>query len=251
MVLYGPRPTAADLAYNELARQRQAPPYDGTDPEPFWNCTRNGTTFRIRAGTWDPFGQYFSIIESVENQTVEFIMRTIKAGSTVVDAGAAFGSYTIPFLVTGHPVHSFELEPMAFHELMSQIRFNSSLIKDEHVNCYNYGLWSSETHGDYYNLNYLKFRRLDDVLPDANDIGFVKIDVEGAELEVMKGGAELLKRNEPTMWIECHEIFKPGITPKVLDMIKTLGFKGFTIRQFNWVQGCTHLLVTRDDGQSK
>lgn len=246
MVLYGPRPTQADLAYNQIARQRQPPPYDGTDPEPFWNCTRNGTTFRVRAGNWDPFGQHYSIIQSVENQTVEHIMRTIPAGCTVVDAGAAFGSYTLPFLVTGHPVHSFELEVNSFHELMSQIRFNSGLIKPEHVNGYNYGLWSSETYGDYYNLNYLKFRRLDDVLPDISDVGFVKIDVEGAELEVMKGGAELLKRNEPSMWIECHEIFKPGITPKVLEMIHELGFKGYTIREFKLVTGCTHLLVAKE-----
>lgn len=246
MVLYGPRPTAADLAYNEVARQRRPPPYDGFDPEPYWNCTRNGTTFRVRAGTYDAFGQHYSIIQSVENQTVEHIMRIIPAGSTVVDVGACFGSYTLPFLVTGHPVHSFEIEVNSFHELMSQIRFNSGLIKPEHIHGYNYGLWSSEMTGDYYNINNLKFRRLDDVLPDSNDVGFVKIDVEGAELEVMKGGAQLLIRNQPTMWLECHEVFKPGITPKILDMVKELGFKGFTVRQFNWVTGCTHLLVSRD-----
>ena len=247
MVLYGPRPTAADLAYNELSRHRQSPPFDGTDPEPYWNCTRNGTTFRVRAGNWDAFGQYFSIIQSIENQTVEHTMRYLVPPDTaVIDVGAAFGSYTLPFLVTGHPVYSFELETTAFHELMSQIRFNSGLIKPEHINCYNYGLWSSETTGDYYNLNNIRFRRLDDVLPDLTNVSFVKIDVEGAEVEVMQGGAELLKRNKPSMWIECHEIFKPGITPKVLDKIKELGFKGYTIREFNLVEGCTHLLVAKE-----
>ncbi len=246
MVLYGPRPTAADLAYNELARQKIPPPFDGTDPEPFWNCTRNNVTFRVRAGSWDQYGQWFTFIHSGESEMIEYAIHNLApAGTSVVDVGSAYGSYTIPFLVNGHPVYSFELEVESFHEMMSHIRFNNSLIKDEHVNCYNYGLWSSETHGDYYNLNYVKFRRLDDVLPDISDVSFVKIDVEGAELEVMKGGGELLINNQPNMWIECHEIFKPGITPKVLDMIHELGFKGMTIREFEMVPGTKHLLISR------
>jgi len=246
MVLYGPRPTENDLAYNQISRTKKPPAYDGTDPEPFWYCNRNGKSFKVRAGNWDQFGQWFSIIHSGESQIVEHALRKLTPeGSTVIDVGSAFGSYTIPFLIHGHPTYAFEVEPEAFHEMMSHIRFNADLIKSEHVNCYNFGLWSSNCTGDFYDMKNLTFKTLDSVVPSIKDVSFVKIDVEGAEVEVMKGAAQVLQENQPNMWIECHEVFKPGITPKVLEMIHELGFKGSTIREFELVPGTKHLLVTK------
>jgi FkbM family methyltransferase len=42
---------------------------------------------------------------------------------------------------------------------------------------------------------------LDDVLP-TRGVGFIKIDVEGYELEVLKGASGLIRRNRPIMYIE-------------------------------------------------
>jgi FkbM family methyltransferase len=45
--------------------------------------------------------------------------------------------------------------------------------------------------------------RLDDIVPVLTQrIGFIKIDVEGAELEVLKGASELIKRDKPALVIE-------------------------------------------------
>src|SRR6185503_528653 len=169
MVLYGPTPSAADLKHNEEARHRPVPKPDGMSPEPYWNCTRNGVMFKVAVGNFDPYGQFFSIIHSIENQIVEHALRhLVQPNTAVIDAGAAFGSFTLPFLVTGHPTHSFEVEGTAFHELMSHIRLNKDKIKPEHINCYNYGLWSDTVTGDFYNMKNITFRKLDDVLPDIN-----------------------------------------------------------------------------------
>lgn len=44
---------------------------------------------------------------------------------------------------------------------------------------------------------------LDDVIPLSEKIDFVKIDVEGGEFGVLKGGKEILKKNKPTIIFEC------------------------------------------------
>src|SRR5262245_43980948 len=44
--------------------------------------------------------------------------------------------------------------------------------------------------------------RLDDVLPPGIDIRFVKIDVEGAELGVLRGSTEMLRRSRPFVVFE-------------------------------------------------
>ena len=49
----------------------------------------------------------------------------------------------------------------------------------------------------------VELRRLDEVIDPATRIDFVKIDVEGAELGVLKGGLQLLKNNRPIVIFEC------------------------------------------------
>jgi hypothetical protein len=44
--------------------------------------------------------------------------------------------------------------------------------------------------------------KLDDLVPTLKHVDFIKIDVEGAELEVLKGALELIGRNKPVLIIE-------------------------------------------------
>jgi FkbM family methyltransferase len=48
----------------------------------------------------------------------------------------------------------------------------------------------------------VRVERLDDVLPDGTSPVFVKIDVEGAEEEVLKGALETLRRHRPVLAFE-------------------------------------------------
>jgi len=49
----------------------------------------------------------------------------------------------------------------------------------------------------------VELRRLDDVIPPNIPIGLIKIDVEGAEMGVLRGAKELLNRDRPLVIFEC------------------------------------------------
>ena len=44
--------------------------------------------------------------------------------------------------------------------------------------------------------------RLDDVLPNESTVHFIKIDVEGAEFDVLKGAKQTLLKNKPLVLFE-------------------------------------------------
>ncbi len=48
----------------------------------------------------------------------------------------------------------------------------------------------------------VEIKRLDDVIPDSVKIDLIKIDVEGAELGVLKGAGNLIKRDKPYIIFE-------------------------------------------------
>lgn len=62
------------------------------------------------------------------------------------------------------------------------------------------------------------------------EIGLIKIDVEGAELNVLTGGRETLLRNNPVILFEQHlHDFTDGRS-KVIDHLKSIGYSFFIIK---------------------
>lgn len=49
----------------------------------------------------------------------------------------------------------------------------------------------------------VELNKLDDIIPDTIKIDLIKIDVEGGEFDVIRGGIELIKRDRPTIIFEC------------------------------------------------
>jgi FkbM family methyltransferase len=49
----------------------------------------------------------------------------------------------------------------------------------------------------------VEVKRLDEIIPSNSKIHLIKIDVEGGELGVIKGGLQLLKNNKPLIIFEC------------------------------------------------
>ncbi len=81
----------------------------------------------------------------------------------------------------------------------------------------------------------VELKKLDDVIPKDLPIHFIKIDVEGAELGVLKGATKLLKKNKPVVIFECglgaSEYY--NTTPeKVFDFFDGISMKLFLINDW-------------------
>jgi FkbM family methyltransferase len=70
-------------------------------------------------------------------------------------------------------------------------------------------------------------RRLDDYQLDA--VGFLKIDVEGHELAVLRGGSATIRRSLPLMLIEIEERHKPNAVANVSGFLHHFGYEGYFI----------------------
>jgi FkbM family methyltransferase len=67
-------------------------------------------------------------------------------------------------------------------------------------------------------------RRLDSF--DLAPAGFIKLDVEGHELAVLRGASQLLTRNRPNLLIELEERFGEGTIARVREFLTPLGYQG-------------------------
>jgi FkbM family methyltransferase len=160
-------------------------------------------------------------------------------GETVLDIGAAFGSYALPALACGARVVCFSPAQLDTELLTLNLEQNPELKK--RCKIVRDGLYSREGwfqpdrceyRGDSLfseaptNAGWLPVRSLDSFLDEHPGIGrvdWMKLDVEGAELEVLKGAEKCLRMYRPRILVEEHEQHIPGIAGQVRDYLVGLG----------------------------
>ena len=69
--------------------------------------------------------------------------------------------------------------------------------------------------------------RLDDVYGD--DVGFIKIDVEGHQQAVLDGAVATIRRCRPRMLVEVEERLSPGGLARAKAYFKDLGYRGYYV----------------------
>ncbi|MHA7648541.1 FkbM family methyltransferase [Mycobacterium sp. ML4] len=73
--------------------------------------------------------------------------------------------------------------------------------------------------------------RLDDVLGPGVDVDFVKIDVEGHEMSVLRGGADMLRRCRPAILIEIEQRHLSVPISDVFRQLQDLGYHLFYVTE--------------------
>ena len=81
-----------------------------------------------------------------------------------------------------------------------------------------------------YNTIDVSINRLDDLIEDRfdnNRVVFIKIDVEGHELEVVLGGLETIKLHKPILYIEIlrEKWNKNSSSSELCDLLKNIGYE--------------------------
>jgi FkbM family methyltransferase len=154
-------------------------------------------------------------------------------GKVVFDIGANLGYFSAFVADRARAVYAFEPEQENFKELIvNTMEFNN-------VHCFEQGLWSksgvldlaiSATHcGAHSFLSSVGYTTqvapvitLDEFCDD-NDVipEFIKLDVESAEAEVIKGGLLTIKKHKPVFAIEFHSFV---LYEEVVDLLAPLGY---------------------------
>lgn len=177
-----------------------------------------------------------------EKGTIQLLTDLLRPGSTFLDIGANIGLLSaIASKRVGATGKIIAVE--ANPKTVEILRHNLALNRCENVEIYPLALGSENgtatlyenwdvnrggasllSQGDEKGIE-VPVRRLDQLLTDEV-VDVLKIDVEGFELEVLKGGLELLKAQQPVLIIEVSEQREneKGVSPQeIYAFVQTLG----------------------------
>lgn len=169
------------------------------------------------------------------------VFKLLASGETFVDVGANVGALTCAAAAAVGPRGkgvSFEPNPRVFAFLEDNLRLNSATNVATHCSALADApgsVFFSDLKHD--NLNHIAVdgsgtrvnaETLDRTIPGDYEVSLLKIDVEGFELAVLKGGESTLKRTQAVLFESWDEHASSTGTP-VSAPIELLRRQGFTV----------------------
>lgn len=170
-----------------------------------------------------------------EHDILQELQPYIKKNAVVLDIGANIGNHSVYWAVRSDAKKIYSFEPVKdfFKILKKNVEINQL---NDKVKIFNIGLSDKKINGSisFYkhtdigvtrikqdsNGN-LTLDKLDNITFEDNTIDFIKIDVEGHELEVLRGARETLLKYKPTIFIETF----PDKKTKVHEYLTKLGYR--------------------------
>lgn len=149
---------------------------------------------------------------------------------TVIDVGANIGAHTVLFAQLAREVHAFEPQRQAFHMLCGNVAMNDL----QNVKCYrqavgllpekrrigmldqsvqnNIGAFSLDMEGQEDEVEVVQLE-----IP----CDFIKIDVEGWELQVLEGAEPMIRECKPILYVEND---KKDKSDALISKIREMGY---------------------------
>jgi len=168
-----------------------------------------------------------------------------------IDVGANIGCYTETMLSNKSIVYAYEPVPELYKKLLDNFGDQDCLIIKKLAlsdkvgkaklyipivnNNLKYG-WSS-CYKDYKNEYLTNIISVDTTTLDSENIknvGLIKIDVEGFEQEVIRGGFQTIKSYKPNLIVELEERHRANTIKDTYEILQQLGYKGLYIDILNW-----------------
>lgn len=168
-----------------------------------------------------------------EPHIVKLFKQYVKEGDTVIDIGGHIGTHTIALSRCVGPtgkVHVFEPQAKLFTELLVNTSINAcknvvphrvalgsqeGVAYIDHPCKTNEGMAQISSKGER-----VKVSALDSFA--ISNVSLIKIDIEGYEIEALKGALATLKQNRPVMIVE---VFRGPECEQKLNFIRSLGYK--------------------------
>ena len=207
-----------------------------------------------------------TIIENkiFDNDVYEYSKKYIKENSVVIDAGANYGQLSILFskVKPGVKVYAFEAYKYISQILLKNVKINNANVKV--YNCIlsdenkknliisdailkefnNYGSNSVELETDENQGNLIDSIKIDD-LDIQEKISFMKIDVQGYDLKVLKGAKKTIMKNKMPIIVEYSEEFENKFDYIFSDFLKILKEINYKIKKK--ISEANYLIVNVDN----
>jgi FkbM family methyltransferase len=199
------------------------------------------TIRRVLPERWQPPARYlYERTRGLLERELPLAIGTVMPGDCVIDVGANVGIYTYAFARAGACVEAFEPQSAcasvlrAFAATTRSVRVHKVAlgakagratlhvpISDEVSRAGNASLRSV---GLPAQAETVEVATLDSFnFPAA----FIKIDVEGAEMDVIAGAGETIRTHRPLMLIEIEQRHHEDPMSRVFDQLAALGYDGF------------------------
>ena len=221
----------------------------------------NGTIIKM------PFKYRWVYPNSYEVEKTNFITSHCSPGDTVIDIGAHMGVFTY-FLANqvgqNGKVYSFEPTPLAYSLLKKNIIYNKldkiveaspAAVADKEGEITFYlndalskgnSISSNNTVAKNVQIQHdevikVKTISLDSLLgkEKIENLKLIKIDAEGAELQILKGGKELIQKYKPFITLEIHPFSFDDIEKIMTELYNTISAYNYII-----LEGDRELTIT-------
>lgn len=189
------------------------------------------------------------IYYGIKDPGINFVVDKIRQAKVILDIGANIGNSSLFFASqnTSSKILSFEPHPGTYQRALENFRLNSF----SNITLYNIGLGEEKAMLKLYEVNdnnpgmnrivnkelempykTVKVEKLDDFLSvnKVHKVDFIKIDVEGYEYSVLKGGEILIKNNHPLLFIELDDdnLKENDKSAKgLVELLVSFGYKDF------------------------
>lgn len=161
-----------------------------------------------------------------------------------IDIGANHGRYTALMSIFSRHVHAFEpnpecvtnledlclpnasVYPFALSSLAKTSEFFVPMRDDDEVD--DLGTLDRPVLSSFSDIRHYTVETSTlDALRINKPISFVKVDVEGHEIDVLTGGKRLIAEEKPVVMVEAEERHKANAVKNVQEFFENLGYQGF------------------------
>jgi FkbM family methyltransferase len=180
-------------------------------------------------------------------QELSYLDRIVPEGAVTVDVGANYGLYTRKLARLSKQVYAFEpshamadllrrtsASNVSVHEIALSDQTGSAELfipRDDRQLIHSLAsleptATASSKQGVSVNV---PTARLDAIV--HQDVAFVKVDVEGHELNVLNGAVELLEHSQPVFLVEAEDRHRVEATRTIFEFFETRSYRGFFLNQ--------------------
>ena len=212
-------------------------------PKTMRRCRREGIEYDLDISDYMQYCIYYGI----ETEPRDRLYNLVKDGTTIIDVGTNIGE-TLLNLAKLNPNGKnigFEPVPFLFEKARKHVDLNgfsnvileNSALSDKTGSLvFNYGNENNSggifLTGETSNKDTSKIvtaETLDEYTErcDVKGISLIKIDVEGFEMNVLKGATQTLKKNKPDLFVEVNDKFlhrQGDSARKLLELLQSFGY---------------------------